>query len=140
VARVDGQRGDGVDDRQPVGATLDGGCNTDGTTPNSTPPLAMLGQETFISSAATPSRAERRAPHSTYSSNVSPKKLTTTCGPAARRKGIFFSASPSTPTFSRPIELIMPDAVSQIRGGRLPARGWSEIPLVQIAPSFARST
>ena len=55
----------------------------------------------------------------------------------AFKNGSFFSRNPSTPTFSRPIELIMPDAVSQMRGSGLPPRGFGEMPLVAMPPRSA---
>jgi hypothetical protein len=79
----------------------------------------------------------RAAPQATYSSKVSPKKLTMTLVPDWRKKGSLFSRKPSTPTFSRPMELIMPEAVSQMRGSGLPPRGLGEMPLVQMPPSEA---
>ncbi len=64
---------------------------TAGWVPNSTPPFLMLGQLMFISSACTPptSRATRSRPaaHSTYSSKVSPKKLTTMAVSRRARRG-----------------------------------------------------
>src|SRR5215831_13143362 len=113
--------------------------STTGSTPNSTPPFLMFGHETFISSASTPSSEPSLPAQSTYSSAVSPKKLTHTRVPQVRRYGNFSFRNPSTPTFSRPIELIMPDAVSQMRGTGLPARGLGEMPLVTIPPSARRS-
>ncbi len=45
----------------------------------------------------------------------------------------------STPTLASPMALSMPAAVSQMRFGRLPARGWRLRPLVQMPPSSATS-
>jgi hypothetical protein len=95
-----------------------------GSVPNSTPPFLMFGQLMFISRTSTPptSRptASRPAAHSTYSSKVSPKKLTTEMPAMRARNGAFSVRNRSTPTFSRPIELIMPEAVSHMRGTGLP--------------------
>ena len=114
-------------------------ASTRGSVPNSMPPALMFGHETFISSASTPSRRSSPAPQATYSSKVVPKKFTSTRVPHCRRYGSFSRSKPSTPTFSRPIELSMPDAVSQMRGVALPKRGVGEIPLVTRPPSARRS-
>ena len=102
------------------------------------PPALMLGQDTFISRPSTPSSAARRAPQSTYSSNVVPKKLTKTRVPQERRNGSFSRANASTPTFSRPMEFSIPAAVSQMRGGGLPKRGFGRDALGDQSPQAAQ--
>ena len=52
----------------------------------------------------------------------------------------YFSMTASTPGFWSPIELSMPAGVSVTRGGSLPNRGWSVVPLQQMAPSRPIST
>lgn len=56
------------------------------------------------------------------------------------RKGAFFSMNASTPTFSKPIALSMPHAVSAIRGGRLPLLGLRERPFTTAPPNLFKST
>ena len=46
----------------------------------------------------------------------------------------------STPIFANPIELIIPDEVSTIRGGGFPSLGFKVIDLVTIAPKFSTLT
>src|SRR4051794_31216752 len=52
----------------------------------------------------------------------------------------YLSSTASTPGFWRPIELSIPAGVSVTRGGGLPRRGLSVVPLQQIAPSAWTST
>ena len=52
----------------------------------------------------------------------------------------YLSSTASTPGFCRPIELSMPAGVSVTRGGGLPIRGLSVVPLEQIAPRRWTST
>src|SRR5262245_10400145 len=52
----------------------------------------------------------------------------------------YFSTTASTPGFWSPIELSIPPGVSVTRGGTLPMRGLSVVPLQQIAPRRSTST
>jgi hypothetical protein len=111
---------------------------TSGTVPNSMPPCLMLGHEMFISSTSMPSAPPSLAAQSMYVGKSVPKKLTHTEIPRSRRKGSLSRRKASTPTFSRPIELSMPPAVSQIRGSGLPWRGSGEMPLVDMPAERAQ--
>ena len=64
--------------------------------------------------------------------------MTGTCQVA--HSAAYFSTTASTPGFCRPIELSMPAGVSVTRGGWLPTRAFSVVPLQQIAPSACTST
>src|SRR5262245_29921505 len=46
----------------------------------------------------------------------------------------------STPTFSRPMELIIPEGVGNRRGGSLPEIGCAEVPFTTTPPILFRST
>ena len=58
--------------------------------------------------------------------------MTGTCH--ACQSGAYFSITASTPGFCSPIEFSMPPGVSVTRGVGLPMRGFSVVPLQQIAP------
>ena len=64
--------------------------------------------------------------------------MTGTCQVA--QSGAYRSSTASTPGFWRPMELSIPPGVSVTRGGRLPVRGRSVVPLQQMAPIRAMST
>ncbi len=106
-----------------------------GSVPKTMPPCFTLGQEIFISNAATPGTSLRRAATSPYSSWVFPKKLTITGVSYCDKNAILSLMKASIPTFCRPIALSIPLVVSQIRGVLLPAFGFNDIPLVTMAPS-----
>src|SRR2546423_9653203 len=48
------------------------------------------------------------------------------------RKGILSRIKASTPTFSRPMELSIPAAVGNNRGGRFPSIGRADVPFTQM--------
>ena len=58
-------------------------------------------------------------------------------GTSAASFGSFWSRKARSPTFSRPIELSIPEGVSNMRCGGLPARGLSVTVLVTMPPSVA---
>ena len=60
-------------------------------------------------------------------------------GASVRRKGILSAANESTPTFSSPMALSIPQAVSTMRGGGLPFTGLSARPFTTMAPRRLRS-
>ncbi len=92
--------------------------NTAGSVPNSTPPFLMLGHDTFISSACTPSMASSAAPQATYSSKVSPKKLTTTLVPSRLQERQLLVAKPFD------ADVLEADRVDHPRRGLADARQW----------------
>jgi hypothetical protein len=60
-----------------------------------------------------------------------------TTGTPSGRAGSFSRTKTSMPTFSRPMAFNIPDAVSKIRGGRLPWRG-SRVRLLATKPPIRR--
>ena len=82
-----------------------------------------MGQETFSSIAATSSRSSSAATSRVNSScpvaiteTISGTGSSASCGRSSAR-------NPSSPLLGRPIELIIPAGVSQIRCGSFPTRG-----------------
>ena len=112
----------------------------EGSVPNATPPFFTLGQEMFTSRASIPSTPVSCSANFPYSRAESPRILTMTRLLIPRRNSIFPSRNPCRPTFSSPIALSMPQAVSTTRGGGLPGRGSRDIPLTTTAPSRCRLT
>src|SRR3989339_243978 len=111
-----------------------------GSKQKSIPPLDTLGQEMLTSIPLTNGSLFNILVSSSNSLADSPAMLTITGVLYLASVGRRFSKKSLTPLFCRPMELSMPEAVSQIRGGLLPWRGSRVIVLVMIAPSLSRST
>ncbi len=110
-----------------------------GSAPKCMPPRATLGQDTFSSMPATPGAASSTAAICAYSSIVSPAMLAITIAPRSRNRGRRSRTNTSIPGFSRPMELSIPQGVSAMRGGLLPARGRSVVPFTHTAPTISGS-
>ncbi len=112
-----------------------------GSVPKTMPPCLVFGQLAFSSYKPMPSASFRRSMTAMQSSTVKPKTFAMHTVPRIfRMPGILSRTKASTPTFCRPIALIMPPAVSMMRGARLPSIGSRDSPLVTNAPmrSMAR--
>src|SRR3989339_564533 len=109
-----------------------------GSTPNATPPCCKFGQEILISIPAASVLSIAFA-NVIYSSIENPEIFTNTGLPRLSHLGSSSSTNLSKPTFSKPIELIIPAGVSQIRGITLPALGNTVTPLVTNTPSLEMS-
>ena len=86
-------------------------------------PEWTLGQETFSSMAATSSRAATAETRRENSSRLVPITETINGTGSSASCGRSSARNPSRPLLGRPIELIIPAGVSQIRCGSLPTRG-----------------
>lgn len=117
-----------------VSLTMMGNCDTALTArvtlwaarseqPKSMPPSFMLGDEMLSSRASMPSRSLNRAAMSANSRSDVPAMLTMRPVLSAARGGTFSAMNASMPGLVRPMALSMPDGVSAVRGGGLPARG-----------------
>ena len=83
-----------------------------------------FGHDRFSSSPASPARsADACAAIATNSSSVLPAMLPMIAVGSVRRYGRWWAMKWSMPSLSRPMALSMPDGVSTVRGGGLPARG-----------------
>ena len=71
-----------------------------------------------------PSRSLNRAAMSANSWSDVPAMLTMRPVLSVARGGTFSAMNASMPGLVRPMALSMPDGVSAVRGGGLPARGW----------------
>ena len=110
-----------------------------GSVPNSTPPAFTLGQEMFSSTASMRSTVWLRRQSSAYSSTVTPKRLAMTAVSTPSRRGALSAMKASMPTFSSPMALSIPAAVSRMRGGAFPGLGSRERPLVHRPPMASTS-
>ena len=113
-----------------------------GSVPKTMPPWLVLGQLALSSYMAMPGASLRTWMTSRQSSMVKPKTLAMTASvfDACRSLGSFSSMKARTPMFWRPMALIMPAAVSMMRGVGLPAMGSRERPLVTKPPMRSRET
>ena len=106
-----------------------------GSVPNARAPCFTLGQLILISRKEMASSVSFLTTFK-YSSSVCPQTLTPIVAPDFFKKGRSLARNLSTPGFSRPIALSIPEGVSAIRGDGLPSHGTSETPLVTTAPSL----
>ena len=109
-----------------------------GSVPNTMPPSLTLGQEILTSSPATPSTSSASA-SLPYSSAEPAEILTIRGAPICLVLGRISRLNTSSPGFSRPIQLSMPDGVSATRTPGFPALGSGVIPLEMTAPISLRS-
>ena len=110
-----------------------------GSIPKAIPPFLTLGQEMLTSIPLTVFSLLNCLASSAYSSTVSPAMLTMAGISSFARKGSAVFKKASNPSFCRPIELIMPEGVSTIRGGGFPSLAIRVTLLVMIPPSLFRS-